>query len=99
MGFKKARPNYAWLLTGRVIRRSEYGSTECSILREPFAWRASPVRRSRLRSSSDLRRVGSDGFPRLITAWSSVASVTPHLYILRARMMNLLGAEPTKLKG
>ncbi len=33
MGFKKARPNYAWFLTGRVIRRSEYGSTECSIFR------------------------------------------------------------------
>src|SRR5262245_7473708 len=60
MGFKKARPNYAWLLTGRVIRRSEYGSTECSILRRPFAWRASRVRRSRLRSSSGLRRVGGD---------------------------------------
>src|SRR5262252_5519048 len=72
MGFKKAQPSYAWLLTGRVMRRSEYGSTECSILREPFAWRASPVRRSRLRSSSDLRRVGGDGFPRLITAWSTV---------------------------
>jgi hypothetical protein len=28
-----------------------------------------------------------------------LASLTPHLGILRARTMNLLGAEPTKLKG
>jgi hypothetical protein len=30
---------------------------------------------------------------------ASVASVSPHLGILRARTMNRLGADPTKLKG
>jgi len=38
----------------------ECGSTKFSILKERFDWRASHVRRSHLRSSSDLRRSGGE---------------------------------------
>jgi hypothetical protein len=69
MAFKKARPNYSWLLKDRVIRRSECGSTKCSILREPFTWLALRVRPYCLPSSSSPRHAGGDSFRRLITAW------------------------------
>jgi len=70
MACKKVRPNYTWLLTDRVTPQSECGSTKCSILKGRFILRASPVGRSRLRSSSYPRDTGGDSFRRLITAWS-----------------------------